>query len=175
MGNRSAPRTDASLEGNAQGISLSGFVSLDGASNVIGFAPTASPLVLAGPGNGLPYTRIRGFQNALGPAGAVVTQPHSGVGNYVFTFDEPWVFALEAWVQLADQGAVQALNYFVDVNVTPYTGNTNYGYLPGQVQSLAAQTFRIRFRTNAAGGALTDPQPNTGFFLGLKVFRGAAQ
>lgn len=175
MGNRSAPRTDGALEGNAQGINLSGFVSLDGSSNVIGFLPTASPPNLAGPGNNLPYTRMRGFQAALGPAGAIITQPHTTTGTYIFTFDEPWSYALEAWVQQIDPGAVQSLNPFLDVNCTGATGSTVLGYMPGQNQSLPAQTVRIRFRTNVAGGALTDPAANTGFWFGMKVFRGAPQ
>ena len=175
MGNRSAPRTGGDLEGNIQPVDLHGFISLDGSSNVIGFAPTASPLNLAGPGNNLPYTRFRGCQNALGPAGAVITQPHTSTGTYIFTLDEPWFGCLEAWLQIVDQGAVQQPNYAIDVNATAATGSSNYGWFPGQNQSLAAQTIRIRFRTTAAGGALIDPVANTGFFIGLKMVRGAAQ
>lgn len=175
MGNRNAPRTDGSLEGSSQGVALSGFVSLDGSSNVIGFAPTNAPPNLAGPGNNLPYTRMRGFQNALGPAGAIITQPHTSVGVYTFTFDEPWTYALEAWIQQIDPGAVQSLSAFLDVNCTNTTGSTLLGAYPGQNQSLAAQTVRIRFRTNVAGGALTDPAANTGFWFGMKVYRGAPQ
>lgn len=174
MGNRSAPRTGGDLEGNSQPVDIHGFVALDGSSNVIGFAPTASPLNLAGPGNNVPYTRLRGFQNSLGPAGAIVSQPHTGTGLYVFTLDEAWFGVLEQWIQLTDQGAVAAVNYFVDSNVTGSTGSTTLGWFPGQNQSLAAQTVKVTFRT-AAAGALANPVANSGFSMGLKVIRGLAQ
>ncbi len=172
MGNPLGSRVDGTLE--YESFCLSGFIALDGSSNVIGFKPTATVPNLAGPGNNLPYTRFRGIQKALGPAGGVITQPHTGTGVYVFTLDEPWFGCLEAWIQLADQGAVAAVNYFIDVNTTGSTGSTNLGFFPGQNQSLAAQTVRVRFRT-AAAGTLADPVANTGFWMGLKVKRGQDQ
>ena len=159
MGNPFANRADGSLENES--ISLSGFIALDGASNVIGFAPTASPPTLVGP-----YTRAKGLQKAIGPAGGILTQPHTATGVYLFTLDEPWFAAIEAWVQLNDQGAVAQLNYAIDCNVGP---NILGGAWPGNNPALAAQTVRVRFRANA--GALTDPQANTGFWIGLKLKR----
>jgi hypothetical protein len=169
-----AARTGADLEYLLQPVLIHGFVSLDGASNVIGFQPTNAPLNLAGPGNNLPYTRCRGIQNSLGPAGAIITQPHTGTGIYQFTLDEAWFGALEGWVQLTDQGAVAAVNYFIDVNATGSTGSTSLGYFPGQNQSLPAQTIKVTFRATGAG-ALTNPVANTGFWMSLTVVRGLAQ
>ena len=172
MGNPLGSRVDGTLE--YESFMLSGFIALDGSSNVIGFKPTATPPNLAGPGNNLPYTRCRGLQKAIGPAGGVLTQPHTGTGIYQFTLDEPWFGCLEAWVQLMDQGAVAAANYFVDVNATSQTGSTNLGFFPGQNQSLPAQTVKVTFRT-AAAGALVNPVVNTGFWIGLKLKRGLDQ
>ncbi len=159
MGNPFANRSDNTFENESQ--CLSAFIALDGSSNVIGFSPTASPPTLVGP-----YTRAKGLQKAIGPAGAIITQPHTGAGVYVFTLDEPWFAAVEAWVQLIDQGAVSQLNSCVDANVGP---NTAGGAWPGNNPALAAQTIRIRFRANA--GTLTDPVANTGFWLGCKLKR----
>ncbi len=161
MGNPLSNRADGSLEN--ENISISGFIALDGSSNVIGYKPTTSPPTLVGP-----YTRALGLQRAIGQAGAVVTQPHTGAGVYVFTLDEPWQGAIEAWVQLVDQGAIAQLNYGVDVNAG---ANTLGGANPGNNPALAAQTVRVRFRNNA--GTLTDPAASTGFWIGLKLKRTA--
>ena len=159
MGNSLTNRADGSFENES--ISLSAFIALDGSSNVIGFAPTATPPTLAGP-----YTRAKGLQKAIGPAGGVVTQPHTSTGVYVFTLDDPWFAAIEAWVQQIDQGAIAQLTYAIDCNVGP---NTLGGAWPGNNPALAAQTVRVRFRNNA--GTLTDPAASTGFWLGLKLKR----
>lgn len=172
MGNRLGANANINLEYEC--VVLDGFIALDASSNVIGFAPTATPLVLAGPGNNLPYTRFRGLQIALGPAGGVLNQPHTGTGLYNFTLDEPWFGCLEQWIQLNDQGAVAGANYFVDVNATNTTGSTNYGWYPGQNQSLAAQTVKVTFRT-AAAGALVNPVASTGWSMGLTMKRNAPQ
>lgn len=164
MGNPLGYQADKSLEGES--VSASALIALDGSSNVIGYLPTGGPLVLT-----TLYTRAKGLQRAIGQAGSVIIQPHTATGTYVFTLDEPWFAAIEAWVQIADQGAVQQNNYAIDANVTATTASSLYGFFPGQDQSLAAQTVRVRFRTNAAGGALTDPAANTKFWLGLKLRR----
>jgi hypothetical protein len=159
MGNPLSSRADGSLENES--LALSAFIALDGASNVIGFMPTATPASVVGP-----YTRAKGLQKAIGPAGGIIIQPHTATGVYIFTLDEPWFAATEAWVQLVDQGAVAQLNAAVDANVGP---NTNGGAWPGNNPALAAQTVRVRFRINA--GTLADPVANTGFWLGLKLKR----
>lgn len=159
MGNPLSNRADGSLENES--IMLSAFAALDGSSNVIGFAPTASTPTLVGP-----YSRMRGAQKALGPAGAVITQPHTTTGTYIFTLDDPWFAGLEAWVQLVDQGAVAQLNYGIDCNVS---ANQLGGANPGCNPALTAQTIRIRFRNNT--GTLTDPVASTGFWFGLKLKR----
>jgi hypothetical protein len=159
MGNPLANRADGSLENES--IMISGYAALDGSSNVIGYQPTATPPSAVGP-----YTRIRGAQKSIGPAGGVITQPHGSTGTYTFSLDDPWYAGLEAWVQLVDQGAVAQLNYGIDCNVS---ANTLGGALPGTNPAIAAQTVRIRFRNNA--GALTDPVANTGFWFGLKLKR----
>lgn len=164
MGNPLGWQADKSIEGES--FSVSALIALDGASNVIGYLPTTSPLNLS-----TIFTRAKGFQRAIGQAGSVITQPHTGVGVYVFTLDEPWFAAIEGWVQQADQGAVQQVTAGVDINVTNTTGSANYGFFPGQDQTLAAQTIRVRFRTTAAGGALTDPPINSKFWLGVKLRR----
>jgi hypothetical protein len=155
-----------------EGLELSGFISLDASSNVQGYLPTTSAYSLAGASNSQPYTRMKGLQKAIGQYGAVVTQPHTATGVYTFTLDDPWFGCLEAWVQLIDQGAVSTIAGFVDVNATGTTGSSSYGFFPGQNQSLAAQTVRVRFRA-ASGGALTDPAASTGFFMGLLLKRTA--
>lgn len=164
MGNPLGYQADKSLEGES--ISISALIALDGSSNVIGYLPTTSPLNFS-----TIFTRAKGLQRAIGQAGSIITQPHTATGVYVFTLDEPWFGAIEAWIQQVDQGAIQQVNGAVDVNVTNTTGSSNYGYFPGQDQTLAAQTVRVRFRTTAAGGALTDPPANSKFFLGLKLRR----
>lgn len=159
MGNPLGFQADKSLEGES--YALSAFIALDGSSNVIGFAPTASPFNIAGP-----YTRAKGVQKAIGPAGGIITQPHSSAGVYLFTLDEAWFAGTEAWVQLLDQGAVAQLNTMIDANVT---SGQALGYFPGQEPALTAQTIRIRFRINA--GTLTDPVASTGFYFGMKLKR----
>jgi hypothetical protein len=159
VGNPLSNRATAGLENEC--LELGGFVALDGSSNVIGFQPTASPPTLAGP-----YTRLKGMQKSIGPAGGIITQPHTSAGVYVFTLDEPWFGALEAWVQLVDQGAVAQLNAGIDVNAGP---NQLGGAFPGNNPALAAQTVRVRFRV--AAGTLTDPVASTGFFMGLLLKR----
>jgi len=159
VGNPLGYQADKSLEGES--FTISAFVALDGSSNVIGFAPTATVPTAAGP-----YTRGKGLQKAIGPSGAIVTQPHTTGGTYVFTLDDPWLAGIEGWVQQTDPGAVANLNSFVDANVGP---NTSGGANPGNNPALAAQTVRVRFRNNA--GTLTDPAANTGFWLGLKLKR----
>lgn len=161
MGNPLGYQADKSLEGES--VTVSAFIALDGSSNVIGFAPTATPPTAAGP-----YTRAKGLQNAIGPAGSIKTQPHTGTGVYSFTLDEPWQGAIEAWVQQNDQGAVASLAVYVDVNAGP---NTSGGAFPGNNPAIAAQTVRVRFR-NSSTGALADPVASTGFWLGLKLKRG---
>ena len=160
MGNPFSNRADGSLENESLAISC--YIALDGAANVIGYAPTASPATLVGP-----YTRAKGAQKAIGPAGGVITQPHTAAGTYIFNLDEPWFAATEAWVQLVDQGAVAGLSWYIDANVGP---NTLGGAWPGNNPALAAQTVRIRFRS-ASAGALTDPVASTGFYFGLKLKR----
>lgn len=162
MGNPLANRADQALENES--MSISAFIALDGSANVIGIYPTTGPAVLTGP-----YTRGRGLDRSIGQAGAVVTQPHTSAGVYVFTLNDPWFAGTEAWAQLVDQGAVAQLNYGVDVNVTAVTGSSSYGFMPGQNQTLAAQTIRVRFRV--AAGTLTDPVASTGFWLGIKLKR----
>lgn len=161
MGNPFSNRADASLENES--VVISAYIALDGSSNVIGFMPTATVPTAAGP-----YTRAKGLQKAIGPAGGIITQPHQGAGNYIFTLDEFWFAAIEAWVQQGDPGAIQPLSYYIDANVGP---NTNGGAWPGNNPALAAGTVRVRFRTQAAGFALTDPAANTSFWLGLKLKR----
>lgn len=161
MGNPLGNRADESLEN--ENCSISCLIALDGSANVIGYKPTTSPPTAAGP-----YTRGLGLQRAIGQAGAVVTQPHTGAGVYSFTLDEPWQGAIEAWVQLVDQGAVAQVQYGVDVNAS---GSTTGGANPGTDPAIAVQTVRVRFRNNA--GTLTDPPANSKFFLGVKLKRTA--
>ena len=159
MGNPFSSRADGSFENES--ISLSGYIVLDGSSNVIGYAPTATPPTLVGP-----YTRAKGLQKALGPAGGVINQPHTATGVYTVTLDEPWFAAIEAWVQQVDQGAVSLLNPGIDCNVGP---NQSGGAWPGNDPTIAPQTVLVRFRT--AAGALTNPPANSKFWLGLKLKR----
>ncbi len=160
MGNPLSNRADGSLENES--LTISAYIALDGSSNVIGFMPTATPPTAVGP-----YSRAKGLQKAIGPAGGIITQPHTGAGTYIFTLDEPWFAATESWVQLVDQGAVAGLSWYIDANVGP---NTSGGAWPGNNPALAAQTVRIRFRS-AAAGALTDPVASTAFYFGLKLKR----
>lgn len=149
------------LEGDA--CSINAFIALDGASNVVGYAPTGPGLFNAT----TPYTRARGMQQKIGQAGAIIVQPHTAAGVYIFTLDEPWVALLNPGVSMPDQGAVAALSAFVDANVT--TATSGLGAYPGQNMALAPQTVRVRFRTSA--GALTDPVVSTGFWLTLTLKR----
>lgn len=160
MGNPFTNRADGSFENES--VSLSAYVALDGSSNVIGFAPVSTPPTLVGP-----YSRLKGAQKSLGPAGGVIVQPHLSAGVYSFTLDEPWFAGTEAWVQLVDQGAVAGLSYYIDANVGP---NTNGGAWPGNNPAIAAQTVRIRFRATATG-TLTDPVASTAFYWGIKLKR----
>jgi hypothetical protein len=160
MGNPITNRADGSFENES--VSISAYIALDGAANVIGFMPTATPPTAVGP-----YSRLKGAQNALGPAGAIKTQPHLSAGVYSFTLDEPWFAGTEAWVQLVDQGAVAGLSWYIDANVGP---NTLGGAWPGNNPALTPQTVRIRFRS-AAAGTLTDPVVSTAFYWGIKLKR----
>jgi hypothetical protein len=160
VGNPFGNRAGGNLENETYDIFA--FIALDGSSNVIGFAPTTSPPTAAGP-----YSRVRGLGKSIGQAGAVITQPHTSAGVYLFTLDEPWFGMVGAGVQLIDQGAVAAVNAFVDANVGP---NLLGGAFPGNNPALAAQTVRVRFRT-ASAGALADPVASTGFWLWLELKR----
>lgn len=159
MGNRLLYQADKSFEGES--VSISAFIALDGSSNVIGYAPTASIPTAAGP-----YTRALGLQKSIGPAGGIITQPHTGTGVYVFTLDDPWYGAIEGWVQQIDPGAVNLVTPYVDANVG---AAQVLGAFPGNNPALAAQTVRVRFRGTT--GTLTDPAASTGFWLGLKLRR----
>lgn len=163
MANRKGTGFIVSYEGEIRVVA--GFVALDGSSNVIGYAPTATVPSATGP-----YTRLMGAQIAIGPAGGVITQPHTAAGTYIFTLDEPYMALLNADVQLTDQGAVQTLARFVDANVSGSTSGV--GKLPGNNTALAPQTVRVLFRTNAAGGALANPVASTGFWLTLWLAAG---
>jgi hypothetical protein len=164
MGNVLSNRADSGLENET--LTISCYIALDGSSNVIGYAPTASPPGLVGP-----YTRAYGVQKAIGPAGAIITQPHTSTGLYTFTLDEPWYAAHEAWVQQTDQGAVASLTPYIDLNVT---ANQLGGAFPGCNPAIAPQTILIHFRA-AASGAPTNPAVNTAFWFGVKLRRGQAK
>lgn len=144
-------------------VSINAFIALDGSSNVVGYAPTsAGSLNLT-----TAYTRAKGMQKAIGQAGAIITQPHTATGVYLFTLDEPWFGCVNAAANLIDPGAVASLTPYVDSNVT--TATSGLGWFPGQNMTLAAQTVRVRWRNTA--GALTDPTVSTGFFLTLTLKR----
>jgi len=141
-----------------------GFFALDGASNVVGYQPTAAGALVAT----TPYSRLKGAQKALGPAGAVVLQPHTAAGVYIITLDEPFFALMAPWAQLTDQGAVNALTPYFDANVT--SGSTAViGAMPGNNPAITFQTIRLRWRTGA--GALADPVASTGFWLGFTLKR----
>jgi hypothetical protein len=140
-------------------VSINAFIALDASANVVGFQPTLPGVAVAT----TPYTLAKGIQIALGPAGGVITQPHTGTGIYLFAFDEPWVGLINAGVQLIDQGAVAGLSAYCDANVT--SGNSsNIGSIPGTNPAITAQSLRVTFRT-AASGALANPVVSTGFWL----------
>ncbi len=143
---------------------IQGFVALDGAANVVGFQPTAAGALVAT----TPYTRLKGAQKSIGPAGAIVLQPHTGVGTYVFTLDEPYFALMSPWAQLTDQGAVNAISPFFDANVTSGT-SAAIGTMPGNNPAITFQTIRLRWRTGA--GALVDPVVSTGFWVGFELKR----
>src|ERR1700690_3569352 len=103
MGSPFSPQVWSHLEGDA--CSFNAYIVLDGSANVVGYAPTTPGSFNAT----TPYTRARGFQASIGQAGAVVTQPHTATGTYLFKMDEPWVALLNAGANLIDQGAVAAL------------------------------------------------------------------
>lgn len=148
---------------------LTGFIALDGASNVIGQAPVSAP-VGAGP-----YSLLKGLMKSVGIAGAVVTQPHTSTGLYTFLLDEPWVALLDWKVSLLDPGAVAIPAATVTANVRgsqttgPNAGSPN-GADPGTDPTIAAQTVQVRFRT-VATGALIDPTVSKGFWLSLLMKR----
>lgn len=142
---------------------INAFIALDSSSNVLGYYPTAPGGVTTGS-----YSRVKGLGLALGPAGAVITQPHTATGTYIFTLDEPWFSLVNADVQLIDQGAVAGVNAYVDANVTNWT--SGYGYMPGQNMSLSPREVRVLFRA-ASNGALTNPVASTGFWLNLTLKR----
>jgi hypothetical protein len=161
MANPFSTQTWSHLEGDA--CSVNAYIVLDGSANVVGYAPT-------GPGAfnaTTPYTRARGLQAKIGQAGAIVLQPHTATGTYIFTLDEPWVALLNAGANLIDQGAVGSLVSYVDANVT--TATSGLGAYPGNNTTLSPQTVRVRWRNSA--GTLTDPVVSTAFFLTLTMKR----
>jgi hypothetical protein len=164
MGNPLASIQFKHLEHDVQ--LLSGFIALDGASNVIGQAPVSAP-VGAGP-----YSLCKGLMKSVGIAGAVVTQPHQSTGLYQFTLDEPWMALLWAHVTLFDPGAAALPVATVRANVRGNTTGPRAGVDPGTETTLLAQTVYVRFRTPATG-ALIDPAVSTGFWLNLLLKRTA--
>ena len=152
---------------------VAGFIALDGSSNVIGIAPTTAPV-----GTG-PYTMCKGLAKAIGVAGAVIKQPHTATGTYVFTLDEAWMALLGARVTLLDPGAVALPAATVTANVMASTavgpnGGYGNGVNPGTSASITAQTVNVFFRT-VATGALIDPTVSTGFWLELLLKRSGVQ
>lgn len=151
---------------------LSGFIALDGSSNVIGQAPVAAA-VGAGP-----YSLCKGLLKNVGIAGAVVYQPHTTTGTYIFVLDEAWMALLDWRVGLLDQGAVTGVQASCKANVrgtqvTGPNGGKPNGADPGTDPTIAAQNVQIRFRASIAGGALVDPVVSTGFWLSLLLKRSA--
>lgn len=140
-----------------------GFVALDGSANVVGFAPTTAGGIVPTTS----YTRIKGAQKAIGPAGGVLLQPHTATGTYLFTLDEQWIALLSPWAQLIDQGAVAPLSPYFDANVTNQTAGI--GNLPGNNPALGVGTVRLRWRNTS--GTLTDPVVSTGFWIGFTLMR----
>lgn len=166
MGNPFATGFVKHLEHDIQ--ALYAFFALDGSSNVIGQAPTNAPV-----GTG-PYSLCKGMGKALGIAGAVVTQPHTSTGLYTFSLDEPWQALIGVDLGFFDQGAVQQLTWSCRANVRSNTTGPRAGVDPGTETGLGVnQAVQIRFRTNIAGGALTDPAVSTGFWLALILKRTA--
>jgi hypothetical protein len=165
MGNPLATGFVKTLEHDVQLVE--GFIAIDGAANVIGLAPTAAP-VGAGP-----YTLCKGLSNAIGIAGAVVTQPRQSAGFYQFTLDEPWQALLDGQATLYDQGAVVQLIPSVKANVRNNTTGPRAGVDPGTETGLgASRIVQVRFR-HPTTGALTDLAANTGFWLRLMLKRTA--
>jgi len=161
MGNPFSSQVLAHLEHDA--VQVNGFVALDGSSNVIGYAPTTpGGIVLTNS-----YTRCKGLQKSLGPAGALLYQPHTGTGLYVFTLDEPWFALLDGGITFTDQGAVAPLATYIDANVTNQTANI--GFMPGNEVALGVSTVKCTFRNTS--GTLTNPVASTGFWLNLTLMR----
>ena len=156
MGNPMGSRAQFHLEHNI--YVLSGLIAIDGSSNVIGGIPTATP-----PGAG-PYTVCKGIQKALGPAGGIITQPHTATGTYIFTLDEPWFSLLDYDVAFLDQGAVAQSSPSLQANVRANTTAADAGQQPGTDPTLTAQTLKFRFRHQTTG-ALQDPVASTGFWI----------
>ena len=161
MGSPFSSQVLAHLEPDA--IQITGFISLDGSSNVIGYAPTTAGGIV--PTNS--YTRCKGLQKSLGPAGALLYQPHTSAGLYVFVLDEPWFALLDSGVTSTDQGAVAPLTAYIDANVTNQTANI--GFMPGNEVALNTSTVKVTFRNTT--GVLTNPVASTGFWLNLTLMR----
>lgn len=82
------------------------YIALDANANVIGFVPTTSA-----PGAG-PFTRALGMQKSIGPAGGIITQPHtSNFSNTVtltngspnITFSNAQTLTAGTWFCFSDQ------------------------------------------------------------------------
>lgn len=152
---------------------IAGFIAIDGSSNVIGTAPTAaSTPVGAGP-----YSLCKGLLGNVGPAGAVVYQPHTATGVYTFVLDKAWYALLAADITLLDPGAVALPGWTVTANVRASTatgpnGGRPNGADPGTSAAIAAQNVIVRFRTVATGAAV-DPTVSTGFWIKLLLKRTA--
>ncbi len=185
MGN---PFGTAFVKHNEHDVQLvMGFIAIDSSSNVIGMCPTA-----AAPGAG-PYSLCKGVTKSIGVAGAVITQPHQGVGTgtYVFTLDEPWGCLLYANATLIDPSAANPaetqvvpiqgyapLNPYFRANVRNSTNNNNtmrnLGVDPGTDPNLTAQTVTCYWRVASDGnGTLADPPPNSGWWMLLLLKRTA--
>lgn len=163
--------------GNYKGIEIldgdtcliSGFIAIDGAANVIGYAPSVG----ANPSG--PYTMCKGLMNAIGPAGSVKTQPHGTVGVYTFTLDEPWWALLMPFQPtILDGGVVSTLDATIQSNVrntnttqAPYSN----GLQPGNSTSVTNKQIILTFRSST--GTATDPPVNGGFYVGFLLKRAA--
>lgn len=145
---------------------VQGFIAIDGAHNVIGQAPVVAPI-----GSG-PYSQCKGLLNAVGIAGAVVTQPYQSTGFYQFTLDAPWMALLNWNVELLDQGAVAQPSWGMKANVRGNTTSADAGVQPGTDPTIAAQTIQLKFRTGSSG-ALVDLTVSTGFWIQLWLKRSA--
>ncbi len=134
------------------------YIQLDGSSNVVGILPT-------GPGQNATtnYTRAVGLSNSIGQAGAIITQPHTATGTYIFNLDDFYIALVNSGVQQTDPGAVNTVTAYIDANVTNQT--SGIGNLPGNNSALGVGTVRIRFRGTT--GTLADPTASTGFWLYL--------